>query len=91
MSKSDKCFFLPKSDKCFLCQKETESVRHMFGQSQRVQELWNNLETWILNELAISIKLNKCMKILGYTILDHNFWQLNVIVLFPPKIDKTEI
>ena len=70
-----------KSDKCFFCQKETESVRHLFGQCQRVQELWNNLETWILNQLAISIKLNECMKILGYTIFDPNFWPLNFILL----------
>ena len=65
----------------FFCQKETESVRHLFGQCQRVQELWNNLETWILNQLAISIKLNECMKILGYTTFDPNFWPLNFILL----------
>ena len=71
---------ISNSNLCRLCGECPETILHLFAQCKEVQDLWQNLNSWIRNKLSIHIDLLDSRKILGYEDYDTHFWPLNFIL-----------
>ena len=65
---------ISNSNLCRLCGECPETILHLFAQCKEVQDLWQNLNSWIRNKLSIHIDFLDSRKILGYEDYDTHFW-----------------
>ena len=72
---------ISQTDMCRLCQRNVETINHLFADCERVDTLWNNLESWIKMRISCTIRIDKTMRILGYLQPGSEFWALNLILL----------
>ena len=68
-------------NECQLCNSHPETISHLFSKCKESEELWKNVNSWILNRTGIALVLTNTMKILGYTVYDENFWPVNFILI----------
>ena len=71
---------ISNSNLCRLCGECPETILLLFAQCKEVQNLWQNLNSWIRNKLSIDIDFLDSRKILGYEDYDTHFWPLNFIL-----------
>ena len=72
---------IKKSSVCGICTKETETIIHLFVTCGQVDELWQNIITWIEQKLKLKVKLDDESKILGYYVKDQFWWPMNLILI----------
>ena len=64
---------ISNSNLCRLCVEYPETILHLFAKCKEVQDLRQNLNSWIRNKLSIHIDLFDSRKILGYEDSDYTF------------------
>ena len=70
-----------ENDLCRLCNKEEETILHLFAECVVSKQIWNNLQTWIKNVLKINISFTQYSVIMGYQYQDQNFVPINTIMM----------
>ena len=70
---------------CVLCNQHDEDIDHLLYKCKEVKQLWNNVQQWIKNKLAINLEFTTLMKTLGYLETDNNFWPINLILMSTRK------
>ena len=68
------------SNLCSFCKEHHETIVHMFCESTKVVDLWDNIKSWIYNKIQYIIDITSVMKIMGYPNLDDIFWPINLIL-----------
>ena len=48
-----------KSPLCVFCQKENETVIHLFIHCEKVKKIWDNITTWLKNEFNVQVKIDQ--------------------------------
>ena len=71
------------SPKCIFCEKEDETILHLFFECRYVHELLLSLADWINSSTDLKIVLDKTEFILGYT--DRNEQALYTVMLLAKK------
>jgi len=71
---------LVESDKCFFCEKDIETIEHLFCHCEKIQPLWQGLINWIRPELTVT-KLDEKNIIFGYIGTDASFRCINMLIL----------
>ena len=51
---------------CVFCNRDKETLLHLFFECDHVSQLWNSLYTWIRNKSRLQITPDKCTIILGH-------------------------
>ena len=66
---------------CALCNRESETILHLFWECQKAQGLWRQVKDWLHTKLGITLPLDPITIILGYLNKDTNYIPINVIIL----------
>ena len=69
------------SDLCRNCNKEIETLVHLFYDCNKVSILWSNIRHWIESKTNITLHWDKMMYTVGYSLCDANFYPLNFILM----------
>ena len=66
---------------CTFCNNERETIIHLFCNCNIVENLWNEISTWMNRKLNCEIKLDNKLIILGYLNMDKLYYSINTIIL----------
>ena len=71
---------LEDSNICRICQRETESLMHLFVHCSHVVNLWSSLELLIYSSTCKRLVFSQEDIILGYLYNDNNYYPVNTII-----------
>ena len=72
---------LTGNDICSLCQKDTETLLHLYCSCQKASSLWKEISRWINNKTSIPIQFDPLMIIIGYTNISNISPTINLIIM----------
>ena len=75
---------LIESEKCYFCEKEIETIEHLFCHCKIIQPLWQGLVAWLRPELMVT-KLEDKNIIFGYIGTDASFRCINMLILITKR------